>query len=100
MVFAFWTETLTNIATADRLDPLQLVRSVGIESDARLFIDGIPEGTSQYDVEGRYGCYVSPSWDREREALKGGFYDEWPLDVRGEFRDSNSSATRISWSEF
>lgn len=97
-VFAFWTEIPTNVATSDPLNPFQLRRYVDTEMDARLFIVGIPEGTSRHEAKEFGGRYVDSSCDHAGEILKCGFPEQWPIDIRAEFRDAHSRVTKLLWS--
>jgi hypothetical protein len=97
-LFAFWKNIPTNRATGNSNDPLQLPlqRDRSIEMDALLFIVDIPEETRREEVRTRAFPYVDASRNFEGETLESGFYEEWPRDIRDEFRYADSDLKR-SW---
>jgi len=79
MTFAHWTNTLANPGLAD----------------AEEFVTGIPEGTSRDEVVASLiNCGASIG-----ETDKLGFEEEWPPEIRRQFLDPHSDATRWSWAD-
>ena len=80
MTFARWTNTPANPGLAD----------------AEQFITHIPEGTSVEDVKAKLVLVCGVSIE---ETDKLGFEKEWPLEIKSQFLDPDSDASRRSWAE-
>jgi hypothetical protein len=80
MTFAHWTNTPANPGLAD----------------AEQFITDIPEGTRLEDVIAKLVLVCGVSME---ETDKRGFEKEWPPEIKREFLDPDSDASRRSWAE-